>query len=607
VGPPEWSDALARGGRPLIRDAVVARLRLVLLVVLALVVAVAGTVVALRSGGDDDEAFPPLSTPRRPAVSQPSGPAPTFTTPTTVPGSTTATTGAPTRPRALLGVYRGPGPWGVEPLLEYTAFLGREPDLVLDFQDTDTWANQEWPDWQSSAWEQFPQYRMVLGGTGVFPQGGSWARGASGEYDEHWRRLGERLVATGQDDAILRGAHEFNGDWFPYRVGEADVEEFVTAWRRWVDVMRSVPGQRFTFDWNPILGSQYLLPHPEVAWPGDEWVDRVAVDVYDGGPELYGEGYHPGDAQPSAEERDAAWDQILNGERGLVFWRDFAAQHGKPLSFPEWGIQIWMQQYDGLVHGGGDNATFVNRMADIIADPAWNVAYHAFWEHPGFGVSDPDDHPERRGVTVSASRDVFLQRFGGPSPPTAGPAASPAAAAPTATTAAPTTAATTATTTATTVEPGVFYRGVNLNGPDLVVNGLPFESAGEVAVAGGSGQCTASDGDDRLRPAVSDPGLAELLRCGLQSDGGAGQLSVTLDDVANGAYDVSVYVWENDFPERYSLALQDEVVVPDYWSGDAGHWAKLGPFPVTVDDGTIELSVPSGSASNLAGVEIWAR
>ena len=104
---------------------------------------------------------------------------------------------------------------------------------------------------------------------------------------------------------------------------------------------------------------------------------------------------------------------------------------------------------------------------------------------------------------------------------------------------------------------------------------------------------------------MTDASLAELLRCGLQSDGSVAALSVTLGDVANGPYQVSVYVWENDFPEQYTLALQGQVVAPDHSSGDAGHWEKLGPFPVTVIDGSLSLSVPQGNASNLAGLEIW--
>jgi hypothetical protein len=370
---------------------------IVAVALLAVVLVAGGVVVALQSGDDEPSSPPSAAT----------SPAPSVTPGSYVPS-------APgTRP--LTGVYRGPGPWGAPLVVEYADFLGREPEIALDYQDVDTWENQTWPDWQASAWEALPQYQLSLGGTGIFIQGGSWAEAAQGAYDEHWRTLGERLVATGQEDAILRGAHEFNGDWFHYRVTQEEADDFVTAWRRWVDIMRSVPGQAFTFDWNPIIGTQYLIPHAEDAYPGDEYVDRIALDVYDSGNELYGEGFRPGEEQPSQEERDAAWDQILNGERGMNFWRNFAEERGKPLSFPEWGIQIMPQEGgDGRVFGGGDNASFVERMADIVFSPEWNVDYHAFWEFEAAGVADPDTDANRNGVTVSEARDAFLERFGGP-------------------------------------------------------------------------------------------------------------------------------------------------------------------------------------------------
>lgn len=328
-----------------------------------------------------------------------------------------ATAAAPSAKATSIAVYRGPGPWGAQHLSAYESFLGRPVSYVLDYQDTNSWANQTWPDWQADAWHAAGK-TVVLGAVGIFPGDWNrnlngttvgWAQAARGDYDAHWRALGERLVATGQAGAILRGAHEFNGGWFAHRVNPGEQGDFIAAWRRWVGIMRAVPGNRFSFDWNPVVG-QLSLWEPESAYPGDDWVDRVALDVYDG---WYVRGWKPGvDQAPTQAERDAVWDAILNGPRGLIFWKGFAAQHGKPLSLPEWGIRTWTES-DGLVHGGGDNASFIERMYTIINDPSWNIAYHAFWEDPadgGRGVSDPD---AGRVVPVPEARTAFLRLFGG--------------------------------------------------------------------------------------------------------------------------------------------------------------------------------------------------
>lgn len=323
-----------------------------------------------------------------------------------------------------MGVYRGPGCF-MEPVVSsqgrdsYVSFVGNV-DFVLDFLGVESWEHQQWPEWMATP-HQLTGKPAIIGTTLAWP--GDWHRkfdddadpstppvemgwsvAARGGYDVHWRALGERLVATGQGAAILRGAHEFNGGWFPWRVEEEEIEDFVAAWRRWVDVLRNVPGQSFTFSWNVAVGEMNLSA-AERAYPGDDVVDHIAIDIYDG---WYERGWRPGiDPPPTEEERDAMWEELYSGDHGLLFWKEFSARHDKPLAFPEWGLQLWADA-EGVVHGGGDNPRFIARMAAIINDPEWDVAYHAFWEDPGMGVSDPD---EGRAIPVPRSRGAFIRHF----------------------------------------------------------------------------------------------------------------------------------------------------------------------------------------------------
>nr|WP_269329375.1 glycosyl hydrolase [Kineosporia babensis] len=191
-------------------------------------------------------------------------------------------------------------------------------------------------------------------------------QGGRGEYNEHFVELAENLVAGGQSTAILRVGWEFNLRSWAW--GTDDEKLFIRYYREIVDAMRSVPGQKFEFDWNPNNG---FNPNPgEKYYPGDNYVDYVGIDVYD----LHS-GVYPYPKKCSAacrEERQTrAWTEaIYGGPHGLAFWTDFAAQRDKPVSLPEWGL--W-DRFDDT--GGGDNPKFVEYMHDYISRPQNNVAY----------------------------------------------------------------------------------------------------------------------------------------------------------------------------------------------------------------------------------------
>ena len=82
------------------------------------------------------------------------------------------------------------------------------------------------------------------------------------------------------------------------------------------------------------------------------------------------------------------------------------------------------------------------------------------------------------------------------------------------------------------------------------------------------------------------------------------QPNVTINAVPPGAYQVWVYVWEDNFPVTYSILLEGNVVQSNYNSGSAGTWRKLGPFSATINDGNINVR-STGIDANLSGVEIW--
>jgi hypothetical protein len=203
----------------------------------------------------------------------------------------------------------------------------------------------------------------VVGVPMVMKSGGSLAAGASGAYDGHFRGLAQRLVREGQPDAVLRLGWEFNGDWFPWKAS-VNPTAFASYFRRIVSVMRSVEGERFRFAWNPGLGPRNVDLR---TWPGDGFVDVVAIDFYD--------------RNYSERTRDPAvrWQRFMEGPYGLGWFRDFARQHGKPMAIAEWGLSERSRFGENR-----DNPYFIQRVAEYVrSHPTMFHLYFNVRNHEG--------------------------------------------------------------------------------------------------------------------------------------------------------------------------------------------------------------------------------
>ena len=186
---------------------------------------------------------------------------------------------------------------------------------------------------------------------------------ANGQHDSAWNQIGKDLVAGGYPDAVIRGPWEFNGGWFPWAANDGTGKPqaaWIPANQRVVTVMRNVPGQKFTFMWNPTYGDLGVGDLAQY-YPGDAYVDLVALDAYDTSSAPY-----PG---PSAN-----WQRILSGPFGLSWLHNFAGAHGKALCIPEWGL---VTAGGTSPAGGGDNPLYITNMlawikANNVTSSYWN-------------------------------------------------------------------------------------------------------------------------------------------------------------------------------------------------------------------------------------------
>ncbi|SMB92714.1 hypothetical protein SAMN00120144_3658 [Hymenobacter roseosalivarius DSM 11622] len=142
------------------------------------------------------------------------------------------------------------------------------------------------------------------------------------------------------------------------------------------------------------------------------------------------------------------------------------------------------------------------------------------------------------------------------------------------------------------------YRAINMNGGAITLDGNKWEASNGAANLQISGTLF-SNQNVKLRSNPDDI-RAQMIR----SSVGSRNVKVQLANVPNGVYSVYVYVWEDNKPERFSLALNNKTVLTNYNSGTAGNWDKIGPLAVTVSDGMIQLTSTGGDA-NISGLEVW--
>ncbi len=143
-----------------------------------------------------------------------------------------------------------------------------------------------------------------------------------------------------------------------------------------------------------------------------------------------------------------------------------------------------------------------------------------------------------------------------------------------------------------------FYRAINLNGSAVTIDGNRWDgsNAANYSYSG----LSFTDNSVALKPAT-DASRTAMIRSSVYANG---SLRVSLTSVPSANYEVYLYVWEDNDAETFSISLEGKVVKANHNSGAAGTWTKLGPYPVSVEDGNIELTTTGGHA-NISGIEVW--
>jgi hypothetical protein len=106
----------------------------------------------------------------------------------------------------------------------------------------------------------------------------------SGTWDRYISSWGAAAAAFGKP-IFVRWGHEFNGDWYPWAIaknGQAPAD-YIKAYRRVHDLVVRSGAKNVVWVWCPNSGSVPSEPWNEAlaSYPGDEYVDWIAIDGYD--------------------------------------------------------------------------------------------------------------------------------------------------------------------------------------------------------------------------------------------------------------------------------------------------------------------------------------
>jgi hypothetical protein len=278
------------------------------------------------------------------------------------------------------GAFVNWGPVGRENMLQIWEKWLRQPRssvVGVDFYGQETWDDFYKFNWVPGIWNKLNPARNVVWSMPLNVKGTPLADVADGLHDAEFEAAA-RAISEAQPKAIIRLGWEMNlGDssW----ASKGQEAEYIRAFRRVVGIFRRYSND-FKYDWCPGWGPQDSPA--DLAYPGDDVVDYIGLDVYDF--------KHEG----SVEER---WNTFyLKAPFGLEWHRDFAAQHGKLMSYPEWGVGNF-----------GDNPYFIQQMHDWFVQNRQNIAYAAYFDVDGLWPTQIDNNK------FPKSQKLFRKLFGG--------------------------------------------------------------------------------------------------------------------------------------------------------------------------------------------------
>ena len=163
----------------------------------------------------------------------------------------------------------------------YVAAVGQKPAIVMWFQSFDEplYYNNQMPVVESLGAIPMITWDPAHGGVGV-----PLRDIAAGAENTYLKQAAAAAVAWGKP-MFIRFAHEMNLSDNPWGAGVDGntPADYVAAWRHVVQVFRDAGASNVAWVWSPNVDCGGSCPFDSF-YPGDQWVDWVALDGYNYGP-----------------------------------------------------------------------------------------------------------------------------------------------------------------------------------------------------------------------------------------------------------------------------------------------------------------------------------
>ncbi len=194
--------------------------------------------------------------------------------------SAPATSAASASPIAL-GVNIAQVPDQSQPLTDYDTLAGRPPAILMWYQE---WSEPLYWSAQSANMANISAVPMITWDPMMNGVGIPLSQITSGAYDSVIRAAAQAAVAF-KRLMYIRLGHEMNLSGSPFGSGSNGntAAGFVAAWKHVVTIFRQQGATNVEWVWSPNTDCAGKCPFTSY-YPGDAWVDWVALDGYNYGP-----------------------------------------------------------------------------------------------------------------------------------------------------------------------------------------------------------------------------------------------------------------------------------------------------------------------------------